>query len=311
MNTSDQTCVYFKIHLDQTRETLTTNIIVCFLNSVFSIVTCIGNSVVLHVIRKTEELHSPSFFLLFCLAASDLLVGLICQPSFVAFEIAELGNDFNTYCILGMLHVISSWTTSGASLLTLSAVSIDRLLALTLHLRYNTIVTVPRVFQTVVCLWVFVVTIAMLRFWITNWLIFPLMIILLTFFVTALSTLKIFQIVRKHQRQITQQQQSVQSNTINVFKCKKSAVTVLYVYGLLVVSYLPVFVIMFIQTLTGFTKTVKIAYDYASTAVFINSFLNPVVYCWRIREIRRAVKNVFRMNQNEVTSLESRTMSRQ
>ena len=311
MNTSDKTCVFLHIHLDQERETLTTSIIVCFLNSVFSIVICIGNSIILHVIRKTHELHSPSFVLLFCLAASDLLVGLICQPSFVGFKIAELGNDFSVYCTLRVAHVTSSWTTAGASLLTLSAVSMDRLLAVTLHLRYNTIVTVPRVFQTVVCLWVFALTIVMLRFWITNWLLFPLVIMLLTFFVTTLSTLKIFQIVQGHQRQITQQQQSVQSNTINVLKCRKSAVTVLYVYGLLVIFYLPIFVTMLIETNTGYTKTLKIAYEYASTAVFINSFFNPVVYCWRIREIRRAVKKSLRINQNDVTSLETTTISRQ
>ena len=311
MNTSNKTCVFLDIHLDQTRETLTTNIIVCFLNSVFSIVTCIGNSVILYVIRKAHELHSPSLFLLFCLAASDLLVGLTSQPSFVGFKIAELGNDIGVYCTLGMAHVISSWTTSGMSLLTLSAVSIDRLLAVTLHLRYNTIVTVPRVFRTVVCLWVFALTIVMLRFWITNWLVLPLTITLLTLLVPTLSTLKIFQIVRRHQRQITQQQQSVQSNTINVLKCRKSAVTVLYVYGLFVISYVPVFVIILIQTYTGYTKTVRIASNYVATAVFINSFFNPVVYCWRIREIRRAVKKSLRINQNEVTSLETTTISRQ
>ena len=271
----------------------------------FSIAACIGNAVILHVIRKTQGLHSPSFVLLFCLAASDLLVALICQPSFVGLRLAELGNDSTVYCTLAIIQSISSWTTAGASLLTLSAVSIDRLLAVTLHLRYNTIVTVPRVFQTVVCLWVFSIIVVLLKFWITNWYMFPLVITLLTFLVTTLSTLKIFHIVRRHQRQITQQQQSVQSNTINVLKCRKSAVTVLYVYGLFVISYLPVFVILLIQTFTGYTKTVRIAFNYVATAVFINSFLNPVVYCWRIREIRRAVKNVFRINQNEVTSLES------
>ena len=309
MNTTNLTCKLFDIYLDQTRVTLTDNVIACCLNSVFSIATCIGNSVILYVIRKTQELHSPSFILLFCLAASDLLVGLICQPSFVGLKIAELGNDSNVYCALVLIQTISSWTTSGASLLTLSAVSIDRLLAVTLHLRYNTIVTVPRVFQTVVCLWVFSITVVMLKFWITNWLVFPLVITLITFVVTTSSTLKIFQIVRRHQRQITQQQQSVQSNTINVLKCRKSAVTVLYVYGLFVIFYLPIFVVMLIQTFTGFTKTIKIAFNYAATAVFINSFLNPVVYCWRIREIRRAVKNVFRMKQNE--PLESTTTPRQ
>ena len=313
MNTTNLTCDLFDIHLDQTNATLTDKIIACFLNSVFSIATCIGNSVILYVIWKTQELHSPSSVLLFCLASSDLLVGLICQPSFVGLKIAELGNDSNVYCTLIIIQAISSWTTSGASLLTLSAVSIDRLLAVTVHLRYNTIVTVPRVIQTVVCLWVFSIIVVLLKFWITNWLVFPLVITLITFVVTTSSTLKIFQIARRHQRQITQQQQSVQSNTINVLKCRKSALTILYVYGLFVISYLPVFVIMLIiQTLTGMkTKTMIIAVNYAATAVFINSFLNPVVYCWRIREIRRAVKNVLRMNQNEVTSLESTTISRQ
>lgn len=297
MNTTNLTCDLFDIHLDQTSVTLTDRIIACFLNSVFSIGTCIGNSVILYVIWTTQELHSPSFVLLFCLAASDLLVGLICQPSLVGRKIAELGSDSNVYCTLAIIQTISSWTASGASLLTLSAVSIDRLLAVTLHLRYNTIVTVPRVFQTVVCLWVFSIIVVMLKFWIpfTNWLVFPLVVTLITFVATTSSTLKIFQIVRRHQRQITQQQQSVQSSTTNVMiKCRKSAVTVLYVYGLFVVLYLPFCATMFVETVTGYTLTVKIAYDYVTTAVFVNSFLNPIVYCWRIGEIRRAVKNLLR-----------------
>ena len=111
-----------------------------------------------------------------------------------------------------------------------------------------------------------------------------------------MSTLKIFQIVRRHQRQIFQQQQSVQSNIVDVLKCRKSAVTVLYVYGLFIIFYLPLCATMVVETLTGYTLRVKIAYDYAATAVFINSFLNPIVYCFRIEEIRRAVKNLLKRN---------------
>ncbi|KAJ7374610.1 hypothetical protein OS493_004948 [Desmophyllum pertusum] len=297
MNTTHLACSFLDINLDNTRETQTANIITCVLNAVFSLITCMGNSVILHVIWKTRELHSPSFVLLFCLAASDLLVGLICQPFFVAYKVAELGNDFSVYCPLRMIHSISSWTTSGVSLLTLSAVSIDRLLALTLHLRYNVVVTVPRVIQTIVCLWMFAITAVTLRFWIRNWIIFPVVITLLTFLVTTLSTLKIFQIVRRHQRQIRQQEQSVQINTVNVLKCRKSAVTVLYVYGLFLIVYLPFCATMLVNSFIGYTKRVKIAYDYAATVVFINSFLNPLVYCWRIREIRRAVKSTLRINR--------------
>lgn len=48
------------------------------------------------------------------------------------------------------------------------------------------------------------------------------------------------------------------------------------------------------EALFGYTIKVKIAYDYTTTVVFINSCLNPFVYCWRIKEIRHAVKNTLR-----------------
>ncbi|XP_078365066.1 trace amine-associated receptor 7e-like [Oculina patagonica] len=295
MNKTHLTCSFLDINLDQTGATQTANVVTCVVNSIFSIVTCMGNFLILHVIQKTRELHSPAFILLFCLAASDLLVGLICQPFFVAYKIAELGNDFSVYCALRMIQTISGWITSGVSMLTLSVVFIDRLLALTLHLRYTTIVTVPRVFQITVCLWIFAITAVMLRFCLRNWIIIPVVILLLTFLITALSNLKIFQIVRRHRRQISQQQQSVQINTVNVLKCRKSAVTVLYVFGLFLIFYLPFCVTMLVNSFIGYTLEVKIAYDYVGTVAFINSFLNPLVYCWRIGEIRRAVKNTLRL----------------
>ena len=289
-------CFFLDVNLEQTKNTFVASILTCILNAVFSLITSAGNFIILHVIWKKQELHSPSFILLFCLAASDLLVGLICQPFFVAYRIAALVDSFSAYCVLRMIQNISGWITSGVSLLILSGISIDRLLALTLHLRYNTIVTVRRVFQTAFCVWVFSITVVISRFWISKWIVVPVVTSALTFLATTLSTLKIFQIVRRHQRQISQQQQSVQSNTVNVLKCRKSALTVLYVYGLFVIFYLPFFVTMFVETFSGYTLTLKIAYDYVATVVFINSFLNPLVYCWRIGEIRRAVKNALRKN---------------
>ncbi|KAJ7374613.1 hypothetical protein OS493_004951 [Desmophyllum pertusum] len=250
------------------------------------------------------------------MTASDLIVGLICQPFFVAYHVAEFMGDFNVYCVLRMIQSIFSNTTTGVSLVTLSGISLDRLLALTLHLRYNEIVTVRRMLTIMFVVWIVSITFVMLRFWMLNkWIIVPVIVLLLTFLVTALSSLKVFQIVCRHQRQIRQQEQSVQINSVNVLKCRKSSVTVLYVYGLLLIFYLPLCVTIFALTFTGYTLTMKIAYDYVSTAVFINSFLNPLVYCWRIREIRRAVKNTLRINYglpDEVISwTDDRSLSRQ
>ena len=124
MNASRSTqCFFLEINLDKTQETFTANVFTCVLNSIFSLITCLGNSVILHAIRKSAELHSPSFALLYCLATSDLLVGLVCQPFLVAYKIAELLDNSRAYCTLRMFQSISSWISSGVSLLTLTAVS--------------------------------------------------------------------------------------------------------------------------------------------------------------------------------------------
>ena len=296
----NSSCPFFSdIQFDKTDKCVfITNILTCILNFIFSLITCAGNFSILLAIRKTRNLRSPSFILLGCLAASDLFVGLICEPLFVALRITELMHNVSAHCTLRMLLSISSWITSGVSLLFLAAVSTDRLLALILHLRYNTIVTVPRVFKTVFVLCILTITVVMLRFWMNNnWHYISMTNFVLTFLVITLNTFKIFQIVRRHQRQINDQNvaaRALQTNTRNVLKCRKSAVTVLYVYGVFTIFYLPHFVTVTVDKAFGYTRTVKIAYYYVSTAIYINSFFNPLVYCWRIREIRRAVKNILR-----------------
>ena len=160
--------------------------------------------------------------------------------------------------------------------------NIYRLLALTLHLRYNTIVTVPRVFQTTIALWIFATVIVLSRFWMASkWHFIPIALGVLIFFVIVISVGKIFRIVRKHQQQIKEQTIAVTSHlpadTVKILKCRKSAVTVLYIYGLLLIFYLPLMVLLVMEKFVGYTRTVRIVYEYAATAVFINSCLNPVV----------------------------------
>ena len=304
-NNTEKDCFFFEdqLRFDSTEEVFITNIVTCILNTFFSLLTCIGNFIVVFVIGKTRDLHSPSFILLGCLAVSDLLVGLICQPLFVAHKIAELKENLAVFCTLKVLQSVSAWITAGVSFLILAAVSIDRLLAITLHLRYNTIVTVPRVFQATVALWIFATVTVLPRFWMANtWYFIPIAVWFLTFFVIMISIWKIFGIVRKHQQQIKDQTIAVShlpAFKVNIFKCRKSAVTVLYIYGLLLIFYLPFMVSLMMKTFIGYTRTVAIVDDFAATAVFINSCFNPVVYCWRISEIRRAVKNFIRRSSRK------------
>lgn len=290
------TCLFRDISLDEIGGVFIGNILQCIINWMFSPVTCLGNFVILHAIRKTQDLHSPSFLLLCCLAFSDFLVGAICQPSLAALKLVELQANLSSYCTVWTFYLFSSYTTAGMSCLCLAAVSVDRLLRLSLHLRYDAIVTVPRVFQTTVVLWIFSITVVILLLWIsyTVWSSLILSIFVVVLSVITFCTSKIFQIVRRHQRQINDQNMaalSLQTNTVNVLKCKKSAVTILHVCGLFLIFYFPYIVIMIVDAFIGKTRTVMVAYGFAETALYINSFLNPLVYCLRMREVRRAVKN--------------------
>ena len=297
MNTTDLTCFFSgPVHWQKTREDITASVTSCVLSSIFALTAVLGNGIIMFVIWKTRELHSPSFTLLFCLAVSDFLVGMVGQPSFVVFKIAELKENFSAYCNSRIARFLCGWITVGVSSLTLSGVCIDRLLALTLHLRYKSIVTVQRTLILVTAVWVLWSLWTISKFWIGDkWHIVSATVALVPILVTAFCTFQIFKIARKHQRQVDQQNPRMgneQNGTVDVLKCKKSAVTVLYIYGLLLVFYLPFLAVMVVETRTGYTQSLKIAYDYTATVVLINSSVNPFIYCWRLKQMRHAVKNL-------------------
>ena len=289
MNVTDLKCFFFEVYWEQAGRDVTASILLCVVTAMFALTAILGNGIVMLVICKTRELHSPSFTLLFCLAASDLLVGLVGQPSFFAYKLAELLENFSLYSKLRMTQFFSGWITSAVSLLTLTGVCLDRLLSLTLHLRYSSLITVPRVAMVIVGAWIICSAGAIIKFWFDKWVILPSILAVSTLLTIAFCTT----VKHQRQRQINTQNQAVtnlQHSTVEVLKCKKSAITVLYVYGLLLVFYLPFLVVMVLETIEGTTRSVGMAYDYATTVVLINSSVNPIIYCWRMKLVRSAVK---------------------
>ena len=102
---SHTACLFLDVNLERTKGTFIASVLTVILNAVFSLITATGNFIILQVIWKVQELHSPSFILLFCLAVSDFLV---CQRFFVAYQIAELAESFSAYCTLRMIQNLLS-----------------------------------------------------------------------------------------------------------------------------------------------------------------------------------------------------------
>ena len=294
-------CSTLETNTQFTEYLFTAHILTSILNGISSITAITGNAVVILAVWKTRELHTPSNVFLSCLALSDLTVGLIAQPSFVIHKIGELNNSFSMYCTTRILTESLGFITAGTSVLTMTGISIERYLALSLHLRYRAIVTTKRILIAASCVWIFFILISASRFWIANDVIFNMIslpVIFSSLVFTLLAYVRILKCVRRHERQISDQNnlpessRSVNCQVLKINRYKKSTLTMVYIVGIFVFCYIPFLSVKILNKTKGYTVEVKTAYLYASTLVFLNSSFNPAVYWWRIKNMRTAAKDV-------------------
>ncbi|XP_044175875.1 histamine H2 receptor-like [Acropora millepora] len=275
----------------------------CVLNTFFALTAIVLNSVTIHAIRKTSSTSLPKNLrvLLLNLAFSDLSVGLVVQPFYIiyltfSFESQE-GDNLQKIRTLSFLISIAFVC---ASILGVLALIVDRFLAVYLHLRYQEIVTPKRVVSILILSWMISTIIVSLFFIAKEYRAF-LRIFLNVFFATCLTTIallhcKIYSIVRRHRFQIRAQQGSIQTDdeTRATFERQKSSVSsAFYIYLLLLACYMPNIFTKFVLSKSE-ERIFKLLLPYTITLMFVNSSLNPLIYCWKLRHIRRTIRMILR-----------------
>ena len=266
------------------------------LNIFLSITSFLGNALIVVALRKESSLNSPSKLLLRCLAMTDLCVGLISEPLAVAYWMSVLNDRWNICPYLSAASLILGGMLSGVSLSTMTAISVDRLLALLLGLRYGQVVTLNRTYIVVITLWVLSAVVSSTWLWnpqITLW--HQIIGIPLCITISIFSYTKIFLTLRHHHTQIhSHVQQPNQTNQLNIARYKKAVCTAIWLQLTLVACYLPYVVVNALVNNSGLSSPVYLFPIYAATLVFLNSSLNPILYCWKIAEVRQAVKDTIR-----------------
>lgn len=276
-----------------------TTISICVLNSLFSFVATLGNLLVIRALWKASSVTFTLKKMFLSLAFCDLTVGLFSHPMLAAIygvtvNKAASGNfDFDAFCPVFITVVMApTFFLVGVSFSMIAAIAVDRLLAVSIHLRYQELVTEKRV------------TIGLVVLWLSNALFtFVFMelpghndtvaVILQTVGLVLITVayFRIYQVVRYHQNQIHGQNQIQNGQAMQAARVKKSALNAFYVYIVSLVCFTPNLLAGILLEVDNSRVPTLVAYNASAFLVLLNSSLNPLVYCWRYREIRHTVKN--------------------
>ena len=268
------------------------------INIFLSITAFLGNTLILVALHKESSLHPPSKLLFRSLAATDLFVGVVVEPLVVTYTISVMNQRGNICPYAYIASHITGYILSSVSLFTSTGIGVDRLLALLLGLRYRQVVTLKRTYLAVGGFWVVSIAGSTLYLWdyrITLW--FGYTIVILCLLTSILSYAKIFLTLRHNRVQMqlhVHHGEQSQGRRLCRERYRKTVINALWVQVVLVVCYLPHGVVEALLSLNGVSSVLFRARGIDASFVFLNSSLNPILYCWKIKEVRQAVKETVR-----------------
>ena len=278
----------------------------CVFNAYLSYTATMLNIVAIYAIRKTLSLPKNFKTLILSLAVSDLGVGLLVQPLYIAnimdSQQNNATNDTDNVIYLAFLIPVNLFIF--ASLFSVTALCVDRFLAIHLHLRYQELVTYKRLATVVVSIWVISALISLIRVFIPeNIMYVSFVIINSACIITATSlNVKLYLTLRRHINKFQVPRVAQNDQVESVQRKKKSAVASLYVYLVFTVCYLPNTCRLFITAATPEPRIdVKHLGFYSLTLLFLNSTLNPLIYSWKMKRIQHTIVGTLRNRFSSTT----------
>ena len=264
------------------------------INTFLTITASLGNTLILVALRKDASIHPSSKLLYRNLAITDLCVGIVVEPLTVVYWVSVVNRRWDICYYTYLTVSFAGVTFSSMSLITMTTISVDRLLALLLGLRYRQVVTLKRTCLIAIVGWIVSVVGACTSF--LNLLLVSLYVYIGTAFclvTTICAYTKIFMSLRHNQIHVPNhvvQGQSSQANTLNIARYRNAVYSALWVQVTLVICYLPYGIAVALTPQRGMPLSTFLPRAFTLTLVFLNSSLNPFLYCWKITEVRQAVK---------------------
>ena len=253
-----------------------------------------GNAFILAAIWKNPFLRTPFYVLLANLAFTDFCTGFLSQPLHVVNRLGDLSGNTKMFCIAGVVAQVVGYYFSSLTVIVMSIMAVERWL----HMSRRSLLTARRVIILYITFSISLIVFLacnMYSWYHTNeyFSAFTVVFVLgaaLCFSITVFAYFKIYRIIRRHQNQVQNYE-----NAIDIKKYKKSVFTILYILAIYLLSYVPfVCCIVVVNVVDLGSESWNAAVDACTVIVFSSSFSNPLLYYWRIKEIRHSVRAIFR-----------------
>ena len=275
---------------------LSTSVVVAILSPL----TVVANGLILVAIWRKPSLRTTSYVLLAGLALTDLGTGLISQPIYVTNWLIYTLQPRMSAVDNKPMFAISVMAYGSASFFSTIKIFITTVMSIErwLHMSRRSVINVRRACFIVAILFVFAILLTAFR-------VFQKMKqvatsgtdvagglgIIFLLAATSVAYFKVFRIIRRHQRQIraNEMSENFAQPAINLTKYKKSVFSILYILVIFYMGYVPITLSTRISTVL-INELVVISLNVSSMLMFLSASLNPLLYMWRMRDIRNEVK---------------------
>ena len=282
--------------------------------------TILLNALVIFAVATRHRLRNNGTILLACLAGTDLLTGLIVLPFSFSLNLKRL-LGVGPFCSPEKALMVIITMVAFASFSHLVVISIERYIAIKYPLRYQDIVTETRIITSVVLAWGFtlLMTINELALALidseTIYSIYSQVNILIEIVIMTLFTAAVLwsygYIYSETRRQVKRlkAEQLPQEEIQRIKKDRKAATTLAIILIALVFTYLP-------ATITGILATLPVStvvpprlrviiWSWVAISIMSGSLANPIIYCWRMKNLRRAFLEILHLRKPENTMPET------
>ena len=275
--------------------------ILCTLISLFG---CAGNSLVMLAVLKSESLRSVPDLFISSLAFSDFTVCLVYLPLIIFYynNLASPATDRDSP--LSIVRSFLGHCSLVASVNNMFAVTVDRVIAIRLPMKYPSIMTIKPALSAIFFVWLIAVTYGALY---APPNIIPQVIVhshILTLMLCTMSMYAyLYFIARRQENKVhipsSFSQSQRQAVTARKISEKKAAKTIFTIVGIYALCWLPLMLLPVIVNPSKKPILFRKCFAWVKVIKVCNSALNPYVYCVRCHKYRREFAKLLHIKVSE------------